>query len=155
MNLCAQATTLVQTERHAMAALDWLIKQRVLDSFRADHLMVVDLLDTGKTKDMPRVERKIIDLSAVGQTARLRGTLEMERRYCDNHDATDFSQLNNQPVVLTERARMASMLDPRVFAVFKEKRKSLVQATCRAIRGEYVRDCVCKVVVAERWSYRE
>jgi hypothetical protein len=154
MNLCKDATTLVQTERYAMAALDWLIKQRVLDSFRADHLMVVDLLDAGETTDMRRVERKINDLSAVGQTARLRGTLEMERRYCGNRDATDVSQLNNQPVVLTERARMACMLDPRVFAVFKEKHKALVRATCRAIRDEYVRACVCKVVVVERWSHR-
>jgi hypothetical protein len=128
MEVCAQATTLVQTEQYAMAALDWLIKQAVLDGLRADHLMVVNLLTVSDKSEVPRDRRSVEELSSVGKTALFRAKLEMERRYCGN----DADQLNNEPVVISLRAQMASFLDPRVSEKLKQRipldgKKSLME----------------------------
>ena len=92
-----------------MTALGVLLKEQMMASLRAKSFEVVDLPRVSESAVLPRVHKLVADFTDVGKEARRRGTLEGERHYCGN--GTEV--LTNAPVLLTDRDKIATVLDAR------------------------------------------
>ena len=134
LNATRVTATLAQIERGYMGAFTCLIKNLAMSKLRAEKIAVIDLPKVTKS---PKLERKEIDISSLspnGQTARVRATLEGERRWCGNTGET----LTGAPVDLNKHELLCMLLDKRTLGcghVSSEVRK---QAT-DLFEAEYVK----------------
>ena len=100
---------LSQTEKHHTAALAHPLKSQMMQKLRANTLSVVDRSKVTASPNLPRIDRKVSELTQVGKECLNRAKLEAERRYCGNKGET----LNNASVVPNDQEMLAMMLDPR------------------------------------------
>ena len=109
MRISCTAATLDQIEQHFVGALGYPLHTRMLESFRADTLWVIDLPLVSASPIVGRVETPVDEFSDVAKECLRRATLEAERRYCGNRTEV----LNNADVILDDPSGMAMLLDPR------------------------------------------
>ena len=116
LEVIASATTLIQTEKYPMAALDPLIKHNVLQKLRGPSLDVIDLNNAHKhsLKKLSRDSRTVENLTEIGATALKRAALEMERRFCGNKAMTIDGLDGECQIKLNDRDLMSSLMDPRI-----------------------------------------
>jgi hypothetical protein len=109
LNATKITSTLAQIEKHFMAAYTRLIKELAMTKLRAAALDVISL---EKVTSSPKLEREkvaVADLSQHGQTARMRATLEGERRWCGNKGET----LTGASIMMGRHEKLAMLLDKR------------------------------------------
>eukprot|EP00664_Eupelagonemidae_sp_cell27_P000382 gene382-9428_t len=109
LDITRMTTTLSQYEQHYTGAFGTLIKGVTMRALRKPTLMMIDLPNTRVSPRLPRIEKPCTGLSEIGKTTRFRATLEGERRYCGNTGET----LNNTPIIMSDREKLATLLDPR------------------------------------------
>jgi hypothetical protein len=132
-----ELTVFVQNETAFTAAIGWPFKEKMLAKLRSDTLFVVDLEQVTESPNLIRHDVSLEDMTEVGRTCKWRATLEAERRYCGNAS----NDLNDEPVVRTDRDKLAVMLDPRTLislskcGVTKDERPLLLSA----LKEEYVK----------------
>jgi hypothetical protein len=80
-----------------------------LKKLRAHSLSVIDTVKIGKSPKVPRIEMAWDKLTPAGQTARVRATLEGERRWCGNTGET----LTGAPVSMGRAELLCALLDKR------------------------------------------
>jgi len=72
--------TLSQTEVKFTSALSVPLRERMMEDFRSKTIQVVDLANVTASPKMPHISKEVKDMTAVGQEALRRATLEGERR---------------------------------------------------------------------------
>lgn len=72
--------TLAQTEVKFTSALSVPLLERMMEDFRSPTIQVVDLANVTASPKMPRISKEVQNMTAVGQEALRRATLEAERR---------------------------------------------------------------------------
>ena len=86
---CKRTTaTLAQLEKYYSGAYTCLIKSMALTKLRAPTMDLIVLDKVGASPKLLREAMVIDQMSAIGQTARFRATLEGERRWCGNTGET-------------------------------------------------------------------
>ena len=113
LNVTKITTTLAQHEHLYTGAFGGLIKRTTMAGLRSDTLNVIDLTRVNKTSKLPRIAVPVSELTELGLTARMRATLEGERRMCGN----TTEEVTGAEVILNGRELMASLLDLRTIRV--------------------------------------
>jgi hypothetical protein len=109
LNATRQTATLSQVEKDFMAAFTCLIKSMALSKLRASTMQVIELKKVTASPKVLREEVSVINMSALGQKARFRATLEGERRWCGNEGET----LTGAPVNMGRHEMLCMLLDKR------------------------------------------
>ena len=126
LNCTRITSTLAQIEVHFMAAFTLLIKQLAMTKLRAPTLDVIDMPKVTADPKVPRTSIAVENLSAAGQTARKRATLEGERRWCGNKGEV----LEGGAMCMGRHELLAMLLDKRTLGcqhVTAEQRKEAVE----------------------------
>jgi hypothetical protein len=107
---CTRVTsTLAQKESGYNGAFTPLIKSLALSKLRADEVFVIDMPKVTASPKVPSVAVKTEDLSILGQTAKMRATLEGEKRWCGN----DTEELTGAQVNMGKYELLCTLLDKR------------------------------------------
>ena len=109
LNATRQTATLAQLEKDFMGAFTCQIKSMALLKLRAPTMKVINLARVTGDPKVLREEVSVINMSAHGQTARFRATLEGERRWCGNEGET----LTGAPVNMGKHELLCMLLDKR------------------------------------------
>ena len=132
---CTKVTsTLAQKEVGFNAAYTPLIKNLALTKLRATTINLIDMPSVTKSPHVPRKAVAIDALSQMGQTARVRATLEGERRWCGN----ESEELTGAPVNMGKAELLCTLLDKRTLGchhITGEQRKEAYHIFC----DEYVK----------------
>jgi len=134
LNCTKVTSTLAQKETGFNGAFTPLIKSLALSKLRANSINLIDMPKITKSPHVPRKEVAIEDLSQMGQTARVRATLEGERRWCGN--ATE--ELTGAHVNMGKTELLCTLLDKRTLGchhITAEQRREAYQIFC----DEYVK----------------
>ena len=112
LNLTKAASTLVQTEKHCVAAFRYPLLRDTMDALRAPFVPVIEL---DEVKNEPRLLRRKVavdHLTGLGRECLNRAKLETERRYCGNRS----EEISGDDVWMSSRDELAALLDPRTNA---------------------------------------
>jgi hypothetical protein len=109
LNATRQTATLAQLEKDFMGAFTCQIKSMALLKLRAPTMKVINLARVTGDPKVLREEVSVSNMSAHGQTARFRATLEGERRWCGNEGET----LTGAPVNMGKHELLCMLLDKR------------------------------------------
>jgi hypothetical protein len=109
LNCTKVTSTLAQREKGFMGAYTPLIKSLALTKLRADVVYVIDMPNVRASPNVPRLPIKVEDLTYMGQTAKVRATLEGERRWCGN----ETEDVTGAPVNMGKHELLCTLLDKR------------------------------------------
>jgi hypothetical protein len=90
MVISGTAATVVQTEKYFMGAMGRLVQEKMIEEYSAPSLMVLDLANITEDPKLPRVEKRVEDLTRRGAECLRRAHLEAERRHCTCRSECDF-----------------------------------------------------------------
>ena len=150
---CLQVTEktikLVQTEKHMVGALGYLLRKKTLTLIRSRSYLVIILSEVTADPNLPREIVLVDDFEPVAATAHSRLLLACQRRWCGNTTETLDSNWN---VIIMEREKLASCMDIRTLNAVQYGWISMLQElyikfSMRKLKFEKQRDEASQPVV--------